>query len=67
MFEVWNTVENKFIFGTNNEFKFIKFVQEIVIENEDFEFSILGMADAKEYIEEYCSNLVWVYKDCDDN
>ena len=29
-------------------------------ENEDYDFSILGLSDAKEYIENYCDNLILI-------
>jgi hypothetical protein len=56
MYRIYNNIEDKFIFE-GNENEFIEFVQKIVIENEDYDFSILGISDAKEYIEDYCSNL----------
>jgi hypothetical protein len=32
-------------------------MKKIVIENEDYDFSIIGLSDAIEYLEDYCSNL----------
>lgn len=56
MYTIINTVEDKVIFtGDTNEF--LRFVDKIRIENEDYDFSILGESDAREYIEDYCSNL----------
>ena len=53
-----NIVEDTYIFsGSDSEF--IDFVHKIAIENEDYDFSILGISDAKEYIETYCANLVY--------
>jgi hypothetical protein len=49
-------VEGKNIFK-GNETEFIDFMKSIVIENEDFDYSILGVSDAKEYMEDYCGNL----------
>ena len=39
----------------------IDFMKKIAIENEDFDFSILGISDSKEYLEDYCDNLVNVW------
>jgi hypothetical protein len=58
MIKVHNNVENKIVFK-GNERDFIDFVKKIVIENEDYYFTIIGLSDAKEYIEEYCDNLEW--------
>jgi hypothetical protein len=56
MVVVYNNVENKNVFeGTESQF--IDFMKSIVIENEDFDFSIIGLSDAIEYLEDYCSNL----------
>ena len=57
MYKILNTVDNEIIFESSNDSAFIEFVKRIVIENEDFDFSVLGVSDAKEYIEEYCGNL----------
>ena len=51
-----NTVEDKII-GKFNETEFIDFVSRIVKENDDDNYSVLGMSDAEEYIEDYCDNL----------
>lgn len=56
MYKVFNHLENKVIFS-GNESEFINFMKKIVIENEDFDFSIIGVSDAKEYLEVYCDNL----------
>jgi hypothetical protein len=58
MYTIVNNIENKIIANlSSNDAELINKVNEIRIENEDFDFSILGISDAKEYIEEYCSNL----------
>lgn len=57
MYKILNNVENKIIFESSNDLEFIEFVRKIVIENEDYDFSVLGVSDAEEYIEEYCDNL----------
>lgn len=61
MYIVHNNVEGVDIFK-GNEREFIDFVKKIVIENEDFDFSIIGISDAKEYIEDYCGNLEFTIK-----
>jgi hypothetical protein len=53
---VYNNVEDKNVFE-GNENEFIDFMRKIVIENEDYDFSIIGLSDAIEYLEDYCSNL----------
>jgi hypothetical protein len=56
MYTIHNNVEDKVIF-TGNTNEFLRFVDGIRIENEDYDFSILGVSDALEYIEDYCDNL----------
>jgi len=56
MYKIYNNVEDKIIFE-GNESEFINFVEKLVIENEDYSFSVLGVSDAVEYIEDYCGNL----------
>ena len=53
---VYNNIEDKNIFE-GDESQFIDFMKKIVIENEDYDFSIIGLSDAIEYLEDYCSNL----------
>ncbi len=53
---VYNNIEDKNIFE-GDENQFIDFMKKIVIENEDYDFSIIGLSDAIEYLEDYCSNL----------
>jgi hypothetical protein len=55
--KVYNNVEDKVIFQSQIETEIIDFANMIRIENEDFDFSIIGMSDVKEYIMEYCDNL----------
>lgn len=57
MYTIINTVEDKVIF-TGNTNEFLRFVDRLRIENEDYDFSILGVSDAQEYIEDYCGNLM---------
>ena len=56
MYEIYNNVEDKIIFK-GNEYELMEFVEKLVIENEDFGFSVLGISDAIEYVEDYCGNL----------
>ena len=56
MYRIYNNIEDKIIFeGQPSEF--VNFVGKIVIENGDFDMSILGISDAEEYIEDYCEDL----------
>jgi len=57
MYSLVNNLDNKVIANLKNDSELIDKVSKIVIENEDFDFSILGISDAKEYIEDYCDNL----------
>lgn len=57
MHTIFNVIEDKVIFeGNTNEF--LCFANKIRVENEDYDFSILGLSDAVEYIEDYCPNLI---------
>jgi hypothetical protein len=57
MYTVHNNVEDKIIFH-GSEIQFIYFMKKILKENEDHEdFSILGISDATDYLENYCANL----------
>ena len=56
MYVIYNNVEEKNIFQ-GNEREFINFTKTIVKENGDIDYSILGISDAIEYIEDFCSNL----------
>jgi hypothetical protein len=57
---VHNNIENTNVFE-GNESQFIDFMKKIVIENGDYDFSIIGLSDAIEYLEDYCSNLELMY------
>lgn len=57
MLTLINTIENKIICTLNGDTEIIDKIKAISIENEDFDFSIIGLSDAKEYIEEFCDNL----------
>jgi hypothetical protein len=53
---VYNNIEEKNVFE-GNESQFIDFMKKIVIENEDYHFSIICLSDTIEYLKNYCSNL----------
>lgn len=57
MYTILHNVDGEKTTTLNSDREFIEFVQKIVIENGDYDFSILGISDAKEYLEDYCSNL----------
>ena len=57
MYSLVNNVEGEVIAKLKNDSELIDKVIKIVRENEDFDFSVLGISDAIEYIEEYCHNL----------
>jgi hypothetical protein len=56
MYKVYNNIEDKVIFS-GNEREFIEFMNLIKNENYDFDYSIIGISDAIEYVEDYCENL----------
>lgn len=49
--------ENEKITELKTDIDLIEFVKKIVIENEDYNYSVLSISDAIEYIEDYCDNL----------
>lgn len=57
MYSLVNNVEGEVIAKLKNDSELIDKVIKIVRENEDFDFSVLGISDAIEYIEDYCHNL----------
>jgi hypothetical protein len=57
MYTLVNNIESKVIANLSNDSELINKVDKIRIENEDFDFSVLGISDAIEYIEVYCDNL----------
>ena len=57
MYSIVNNIENKVIANLSNDSELIDKVDDIRVENEDVDFSVLGISDAKEYIEDYCDNL----------
>lgn len=56
MYKIYNNVEDKIVFN-GNEREFIEFMNTIRDENGDVDYSILGVSDAIEYVEDYCGNL----------
>ena len=56
MYTLINTLDCKINAELKNDSELIDKVNQIRIENEDFDFSILIVSDAIEYIEEYCDN-----------
>jgi len=56
MYKVYNNVEDKTIFS-GNEREFIEFMNIIKNENQDVDYSIIGISDVIEYVEDYCGNL----------
>lgn len=64
MYTIVNSIEGELNAELNSDSELIDKVNQIRIENEDFDYSILGVSDAIEYIEEYCDNLIMA-KDSD--
>ena len=57
MYKIFHKTDSEKTTVCNSDKEFIDFVNLIRIENEDFDFSILGVSDAMEYLEDYCDNL----------
>ena len=57
MYSLVNNLDNKVIANLSSDAELINKVRNIAVENEDFDFSIICLSEAKEYIEVYCSNL----------
>jgi hypothetical protein len=57
MYSLVNNVENEVIANLTSDAQLLTQVRAIAIENEDFDFSFIGISDVKEYIEDYCDNL----------
>ena len=55
-YKIHNNVEDKVIFNGNQR-EFIGFMDAIKNENGDIDYSIIGISDAIEYLEDYCGNL----------
>jgi len=56
MFTIKNTESGEEIFK-GSPYEFIERVELIKNENDDFNFSIIGISDAYEYIDTYCPDL----------
>jgi hypothetical protein len=57
MYSLVNNIEGEVIANLTSDAQLLTQVRAIAIENEDFDFSFLGVSDVKEYIEDYCDNL----------
>lgn len=57
MFSIFHNVDGEKVSTFNTEIEFIDFMKRIVIENEDFDISIISLSDALEYLENCCPNL----------
>jgi hypothetical protein len=57
MYSIVNNLENEVIANLTSDAQLLTQVRAIAIENEDLDFSVLGISDAIEYIEDYCENL----------
>jgi len=55
--------ENEKITELKSDIDLIDFVKKIIKENQDFDYSVLGISDAEEYIELYCGNLEIIEED----
>ena len=62
MIKIFN-IDDEEVFSSDSESKLIEFTKLIAIENEDSDFSVLGVSDAKEYLLTFCPDLVLVEND----
>ncbi len=63
MYKIFHNIDAEKTTICNSDLELINFVKIIVIENQDFDFSILGVSDAIEYLEDYCYNLDLIFND----
>ena len=57
MYKIYHNIDGEKTTVLNSDLEFIEFMRKIAIENLDFDFSILGVSDAMEYLDDYCENL----------
>lgn len=57
MYSLVNNVNCELIAELKDTAELIDKVKKIAIENEDFDFSFIGISDVLEYIDDYCDNL----------
>ncbi len=57
MYKILHNVDAEKTTTLKTDRELIDFMSKIAIENEDYNFSIIGVSDALEYLEDYCSNL----------
>ena len=60
MYTLFNSLDCELNAELKSDSELIDKVNQIRIENEDFDFSILGVSDAIEYINDYCDNQILV-------
>lgn len=60
MYSIIHNIDGVKMTNLKTDRELIDFVDKIRIENEDFDFSILGVSDALEYLEDFCSNLTLI-------
>ena len=57
MYSIVNNIEDKVVANLLSDVDLIYKVREIVAENGTSNFSVIGISDAKEYLEDYCEDL----------
>lgn len=57
MYKILHNIDGEKTTVLNSEAEFVHFMRNIAIENGDEELSITCLSEAKEYLENYCTNL----------
>lgn len=57
MYTVKNKVEGKIVGNFKSDGEFIDFMNTILKDNGDENFSIIGVSDAEEYLQDFCEDL----------
>ena len=60
MYTILHNIDEEKITNLKGDRELVDFVNKIRIENEDYDFSILGVSDAEEYLEDFCPNLTLI-------
>jgi hypothetical protein len=57
MYQIFHNIDGEKTTTLKTDGDLIDFMNRIRIENEDYDFSIIGVSDALEYLEDFCHNL----------
>lgn len=63
MYKIHHNIDGEKTTTLNDDNELIHFVRKIAVENEDHELSITSVGEAKDYLNNYCSNLTLTHYD----